>query len=868
MNSVHCARGTMHVLRMVILSTAISAPGLTALAQQPSPAQQNALRQSCRADYQRNCAGVPAGGAEALACLQQHAAQTSPGCQQALRALGTSAPKPPSAAMPAGATASAAASPMVDDGTWPHTVAGERGSAIVYQPQIISWPDRRTLNTRIALGVMPTGSKTAVLGTIEVAFATQADLASRSVTLTDPRLLSSRFPTADTAQAMSFENAVKAALANLGEKRVPLDTILLSLRQQAEKPAGVAVRNDPPAIYYSARPASLLVFDGEPVLAPVAGTSLRFAVNTNWDVFVDGDTWYWLNNGAWLTAPAFKGPWTPVEKLPPAFSSLPTDANFAEVRKQVPGRRIAAANMPMIFVSTMPAEIIVTTGAVSLAPIPQTTLKFVANTDANVFFDTASGRYFYLVSGRWFSAPDLEGPWIFATSNLPADFARIPPNGPRGSVLVSVPGTPQAQEAVLQAQVPQQATLYRSTAKVEVVYSGPPKFEPVVGTQLEYAVNTAFDVIRVGETFYVCWQGAWFVAPSPNGPWVLAETVPAAIYAIPPSSPLYRVTYVRVYAVAPTTVTYGYTAGYTMGYVSAGVVVYGTGWYYPPVIWPAPVPIYYPYPVSYSGSTWYNATTGAWARGGTVYGPYGGAVTGGTAYNPNTGAWAHGAAVYGPNGGAGAWSAYNPSTGSYAHGSAAWGPDGGSANASWYNGRTGISGSTNQNRNQYGSWGSSVVSGPNQTVNMQHQSNAQGSAGSFKSSTGAEGAGVRGANGNSAGVVKGEGGNVYAGADGNVYRHTSDGWSKYDDGSWNSVQKPGTAKSGSGANLSDASSASTRASGNAGARGQFQGGGFDATQLNQDRMARTTGAERQQRYGAMQGGAAFSGGAGQFRGRR
>ena len=33
-------------------------------------------------------------------------------------------------------------------------------------------------------------------------------------------------------------------------------------------------------------------------------------------------------------------------------------------------------------------------------------------------------------------------------------------------------------------------------------------------------------------------------------------------------------------------------------------------------------------------------------------------------------------------------------------------------------------------------------------------------------------------------------------------------------------------------------------------------------------MARTTGAERQQRYGAMQGGAAFSGGAGQFRGRR
>ena len=41
------------------------------------------------------------------------------------------------------------------------------------------------------------------------------------------------------------------------------------------------------------------------------------------------------------------------------------------------------------------------------------------------------------------------------------------------------------------------------------------------------------------------------------------------------------------------------------------------------------------------------------------------------------------------------------------------------------------------------------------------------------------GAGVKGAGGNSAGVVKGAGGDVYAGADGNVYKKTDSGWQKY-----------------------------------------------------------------------------------------
>jgi hypothetical protein len=787
------------------------------------------------------------------------------------------------------APAGAAAQPAASAQPWPHTFSGPAGSAIVYQPQVVSWPEHHTLNARVAVGITPARAKSPVLGTIDVAFTTETDLASRTVLLTEPRLTAARFPSAEPVQAQLFDERIRVALAAMGPKRYPLDTVLMSL--PAEKPPEVPLKNDPPRIFVATAPASLVVFDGEPVLAPVSGASLSFAVNTNWDVFLDGATrsWYLLVNDGWLTAPAAEGPWRPVTTLPPAFAALPNDASFADVKKRIPARPMAAKDVPAIHVSTAPAEIIVTTGPPTYAQIPGTSLQYLSNSDAAVFRELANLRYFYLVSGRWFSAPALTGPWTYATLNLPADFTRIPRDGPRGFVRVSVPGTPEAEQALLEAKIPQQASLDRSTATITVVYAGTPKFEAITGTSLSYAVNTSFDVIRVGDAYYACYQGAWFTAPTPNGPWTLATSVPVEIYTIPPSSPLYRVTYVRVYAVTPTYVTYGYTSGYTQGYVSAGVVVYGTGWYYPPVIVPGPIPIYYPYPYSYAGAVYYNPATGAWARGGAIYGPYGGVVKGGTAYNPATGAWARGGAVYGPYGGAGAFSAYNPSTGGYVHGSAVWGPDGASGNASWYNPRTGISGTTQQNANAYGRWGSSTINTPTQTIQTQSRSNAQGSAGAFSSSSGAKGAGVKGAGGNSAGAVKTASGNVYAGADGNVYKKTDSGWEKYDNGSWNSVDKPTTQRTGtSGQDLSGATQRSS-ATGSTGARpaaaegsagydrrapGQSGGAGaggsrFEGSdQLERDREARTAGAERWGGQREGQWGAQRSGGGGRdFQGR-
>ena len=83
----------------------------TASAQRPSQAQINAVRQSCRADYQALCAGVPTGGQEALQCLKRNAASASPPCQQSLAAIGGGG-APPNSAMAAPPRSAMGAPPM------------------------------------------------------------------------------------------------------------------------------------------------------------------------------------------------------------------------------------------------------------------------------------------------------------------------------------------------------------------------------------------------------------------------------------------------------------------------------------------------------------------------------------------------------------------------------------------------------------------------------------------------------------------------------------------------------------------------------------------------------------------------------------
>src|SRR5262249_35734482 len=149
-----------------------------------------------------------------------------------------------------------------------------------------------------------------------------------------------------------------------------------------------------------------------------------------------------------------------------SFAKLPDTDDWKDVKAALmPSKSGTATAPPDVFVSKVPAELILLRGSPAYEPVTGTQLLWISNTDSDLFREGTSGPIFFLVSGRWFSAPGFSGPWTFATPKLPDDFKRIPLEHPRSRVLASVPGTTQAAEAVLLADVPITARVSRTETK-------------------------------------------------------------------------------------------------------------------------------------------------------------------------------------------------------------------------------------------------------------------------------------------------------------------------------------------------------------------------------------------------------------------
>ena len=87
-----------------------------------------------------------------------------------------------------------------------------------------------------------------------------------------------------------------------------------------------AVRNDPPAIYFSFKPAILLQLNGDPVKVPVANSKLDFVVNANWPLFLDKSTskYYLFNGAGWMISANPTMGWNPTGVLSPEMAKVAT----------------------------------------------------------------------------------------------------------------------------------------------------------------------------------------------------------------------------------------------------------------------------------------------------------------------------------------------------------------------------------------------------------------------------------------------------------------------------------------------------------------------------------------------------------------
>ena len=582
----------------------------------------------------------------------------------------------------------AAAASASDEG-WPRQINAGGSSFAVYQPQMEEWAGNRWL-ARAAFSVTNGPSRQPNYGVLWFEARTEIDKVKRLVTFTEIKITKLNFLAAPDKSSL-YQSALQAHVSQKGEV-IALDRVLadIATNNVATTPTGFGVKNDPPKIFFSTNPALLVLIDGPPVLRPVEGIELQRVVNTRVLLVNDRRTgkFYLRLLDGWLETNNISGSqWQLAANVPDqlnkalamAAASKPVDlltGPTPENGTKPSLKDLARQNeLPGIYVSTVPAELLQTNGEPKVAAIPNTELLYVTNTQNDIFVYTATQDHYILVAGRWFSSQSMKGPWAYvAPDKLPADFASIPVSHAKANVLVSVAGTLQAKEAMIANSIPQTATVRRSTTELTVEYDGTPEFKAVENTSLQYAVNTSTPVIAVGSNnYYAVYNGVWFVATAARGPWVVATTVPGVIYSIPVSSPLHYVTYVRVYGSTPEVVYVGYTPGYYGTVVtSSNVVVYGTGWYYPPYVG-SNTNVYTGTTVTGGGGVAYNPNTGRISAGqaGIAYNPYTGnsaAGARGVTYNPQTGVISGGSVGGVRNGSTGDVTAgrsafaYNPNT--------------------------------------------------------------------------------------------------------------------------------------------------------------------------------------------------------------
>jgi len=470
-----------------------------------------------------------------------------------------------------------AQTPLDEVAPWPRVRMANGHRMTLHLPQVERWTSN-WFSARAAMEVQPVKAGKEWLGVVWFEARASVDHSNRMVTLHSVEITKAHFPEAPDQGSHAI--AIVRDVLPAGARTVSLDYLITALgfEQVAARRGPGGFKHDPPRIIWATNHTVLVLIDGEPILRQVTNAPLERVINTPALMVLHKPTgrFFLAGDGRWFSAASLQDPWDLAQEPPPEIVAL------APPQDNTPATNLDGPP-PRITVSTRPAELLMTGGLPDFRPISGTKLQYAANSDSQLFFHTTEREAYLLLSGRWFKAKSLAGPWTYvAPRDLPPDFAKIPPGSPRAVALASVPGTPQAELALLANSVPTTATVNRREARIHLVYDGAPNFKPIEGTSMSYAVNAQLPVIRVGNRCYALDNGVWFLSTSPDGPWEVAAEVPEEIYTIPPSSPVYYATFVRVYRANNEEVEVGYTPGYQGAFEDEGNVIYGTGWNYEP----------------------------------------------------------------------------------------------------------------------------------------------------------------------------------------------------------------------------------------------------------------------------------------------
>jgi hypothetical protein len=354
-----------------------------------------------------------------------------------------------------------------------------------------------------------------------------------------------------------------------------------------------------PDVYIATQPTELLITDGEPNFAVIAGTQLLYVTNSTGSIFrhMQDNKTYILISGRWFRAASPSGPWEFVaaKDLPSDFAKIPDESPKENVKASVPGttqarEALIANEIPQTAkVSRNDSRFtpIEFDGAPQLAPIEGTTLSYVVNCATPVIMVDYQ-TWYALENGVWFIAFSLDGPWSLADSVHPAIYT-IPPSSPLHYVTY--------------------VKIYKVTPQYVYVGYTPGYLGTVVSN----------DIVVYGTGYYYSpWVGtAWYAPPITYGMGASIAWTPWA--------------------------GWGYSFGFGIGWG------WGGGWYYPPSPWWGPYYYrsgYYGHNHAWGPGGWAHTTGNYYHHGYTGHGgshpPYRSSGTYGNAYNSRHGSIAAG----------------------------------------------------------------------------------------------------------------------------------------------------------------------------------------------------------------------------------
>ncbi len=497
--------------------------------------------------------------------------------------------------------------------SWPQEISSDEGTLVIYQPQPEELVGHR-LRARSAIAIELKDAEGPIFGAMWFESRIETDQDAGTATIIDIEVTKAGWPDSRDAGEQRLMRVVESAFPvhglEISLERLPasLDTANIERRSLEN------LNNEPPEIVFRDTLSVLLLFDGDPQFEKVEDSPYERAVNTPFLVARERRGKLYLSNGAfWYEANDPLGPWSLTDSAPQDLQRM-----VAQAIEDSGASEAIQGEAPDVVVATMPTELISTDGDPDWQSLAGGEILYVKNTETPWLRHLPTGNIYVLLSGRWFRSKTEEGPWTFVpATELPSAFAKIPPASDIGGLRSSVAGTEEAEQAMLDAAIPQTAAINRAEASLTVEYDGEPRFEAIKGTSVSYAVNTASQVLEIDKVYYAVDNGVWFKSLSALGPWVVAEDVPEdEIARIPADSPVYNVTHVHVYESTPEVVYVGYTPGYLWSFPYYGVPVYGTGWYYPPY-WGG---FYYPRPPTWGFHVGYNPWTGwnfgvSWSNG-------------------------------------------------------------------------------------------------------------------------------------------------------------------------------------------------------------------------------------------------------------